>query len=308
MKNILCLIIFMLIGFPVSRQEGDLDWKPSVEIDKVWSLRQLEELFNGKKVNENECTGNIDVFVLDWYGTYDDTTTAARIRALKDFYNEKYSKKIRLVSYLSGGTYEYYRPDTASFSDEVIGNRIFDKFDENSIPTYWPGEKWLDFRRLDILKKIMEKRVKLAKKVGFDGIEWDNIDISLYSDMKIEHSYCGFEIKLVDQLKYNKTLANITHKHGLAVGLKNNIEQLRHLHEYYDFAMNEEMYTNDKDSIILYFHYFSNEKYKKPVINIEYDCDRDDCKENCDTSIHYNIYTIYKTDYFGVEDENSRCN
>lgn len=70
------------------------------------------------------------------------------------------------IAYFSGGTYENWRPDAASFPAGVRGNAV----------DGWAGENWLDVRQLDVLAPIMSARADVAKTKGFDGIEWDNVD------------------------------------------------------------------------------------------------------------------------------------
>lgn len=299
MKRIIFLATLLILSFASWGQ--DSKWIPSIENDKIWSLRQIESMFNKKgKIKKSVCREEIDVFIIDWYGV-DSNVMVVKLNALRKFYDKKYNKKIKLVSYFSGGTYEDYRPDTASFPKTVRGKKVFHDAGQN----YWVGEEWLDIRQLDVLKPIMEERVKLADNLKFDGIEWDNVDVFLYADEETEHKYCGFNISKEDQLKYNKALAEITHKYGLAVGLKNDIEQIRELHEHFDFAMNEEMYSYDRDSVQLYSKFFTEKG--KPVINIEYKCNLKKCKKDCKTSIRYKILTLYKKDYFGPESKKSRC-
>ena len=40
----------------------------------------------------------------------------------------------------------------------------------------WPGERWLDVRALDVLGPIIERRLDLCARKGFDGVEADNVD------------------------------------------------------------------------------------------------------------------------------------
>jgi hypothetical protein len=40
----------------------------------------------------------------------------------------------------------------------------------------WPGEHWLDVRRLDVLGPILERRLDLCRQKGFDAVEPDNVD------------------------------------------------------------------------------------------------------------------------------------
>jgi hypothetical protein len=58
----------------------------------------------------------------------------------------------RAVCYLSAGSYENWRPDRDDFPRRVIGKKL----------EGWPGERWLDIRRRDVLRPIMAARVDLC--------------------------------------------------------------------------------------------------------------------------------------------------
>jgi hypothetical protein len=129
----------------------------------------------------------------------------------------------KVIGYFSAGSWEDWRPDADQFPPEVLGN-------DNG----WPGEKWLDIRRLDVLGPIMEARMDLAAQKGFDGVEPDNVDG--YSNKT------GFPLTYQDQLNYNIFLANAAHERGLSVALKNDIEQIVDLEPYFDWALNEQCF------------------------------------------------------------------
>jgi hypothetical protein len=129
----------------------------------------------------------------------------------------------KVIGYFSAGSWEDWRPDADQFPPEVLGN-------DNG----WPGEKWLDIRRLDVLGPIMEARMDMAAQKGFDGVEPDNVDG--YSNKT------GFPLTYQDQLNYNIFLANAAHERGLSVALKNDIEQIVDLEPYFDWALNEQCF------------------------------------------------------------------
>ena len=43
-------------------------------------------------------------------------------------------------------------------------------------PNGWPGERWFDIRRLDVLGSIMRDRIENCRRKGFDAVEPDNVD------------------------------------------------------------------------------------------------------------------------------------
>jgi hypothetical protein len=133
-----------------------------------------------------------------------------------------------VLCYLDAGTLEPGRPDAGSYPAAVIGNELPD----------WPGEHWLDIRRLDVLGPILEHRLDLCAQKGFDGVEPDNVDA--YSNSS------GFPLTAADQLRFNSFLADAAHARGLSIGLKNDLEQAAALEPSFDFAINEECFQNSE--------------------------------------------------------------
>jgi hypothetical protein len=130
----------------------------------------------------------------------------------------------RVVCYLDAGTYEPDRPDQADFPAEVIGTELPD----------WPGEHWLDIRRLDVLGPILERRLDLCRRKGFDAVEPDNVDA--YANDS------GFPLTAADQLGFNRFLARAAHARGLSIGLKNDLDQVAALEPQFDWALNEQCF------------------------------------------------------------------
>jgi hypothetical protein len=130
----------------------------------------------------------------------------------------------KVVCYLDVGTYEPGRPDSSAFPKWVIGKELAE----------WPGEHWLDVRRLNVLKPIIEHRLDLCQHEGFDGVEPDNVDA--YANDS------GFELTAADQLRYNRLVAQAAHDRGLSVGLKNDLDQAAALEPDFDWALNEQCF------------------------------------------------------------------
>jgi len=145
-----------------------------------------------------------------------------------------HAKGRKVICYLSAGSWENWRPDAGKFPDVVKGNN-----------NGWPGEKWLDIRRLDVLGPIMEARMDLCKQKGFDAVEPDNVDGYTNST--------GFPLTAQDQIAYNKFLASAAHARGLSVGLKNDIDQVAALLPYFDWALNEQCFQYSECSTLLPF-------------------------------------------------------
>lgn len=80
----------------------------------------------------------------------------------------------------------------------------------------------------------MTSRMKLAVQKGCDAVDPDNMDGYTNDN--------GFKLTAAQQLKYNKFIADLAHKHNLAVGLKNDLNQIKDLVSSFDFAVNEQCF------------------------------------------------------------------
>ena len=153
---------------------------------------------------------------------------------------------IKVVCYFSAGSYENYRDDKDLFLPNTLGNTL----------DGWADERWLDIRSANV-HSIMKKRLDIAKNKGCDGVEPDNMDG--YTNKS------GFNLTSQDQLAYNRFIANEAHKRGLAVGLKNDLDQISELVEYFDFAVNEQCFEyNECDALLPFIN------HGKPVLTAEY--------------------------------------
>ncbi len=144
--------------------------------------------------------------------------TASDVRAM-------HRAGIKVVCYLSAGTFENWRPDVNRFPSRLLGR-----------PNGWPGERWLDVRDAQrpgsVLLAIMRARLDMCARKGFDGVELDNVDG--YTNRT------GFPLTAGDQLYYDATLANAAHRRGLMVLQKNDNAQIPELLPYFDAALNEQ--------------------------------------------------------------------
>ncbi len=200
-----------------------------------------------------------DVFALDMFDT-----SASTIATLK-------KRGKRVVCYLNAGAYEKWRPDARRFPREVLGNDMAD----------WPGERWLDIRRMDLLQPIMAARLDLCRKRGFDGVIFDNVNSYL--------NPTGFPLTPADQLRYSAWLGNEARARGLAAGMNNNSEQARELEPYFDWAQAESCFEEGwcKD-----FKPFTDAK--KPVLAIEYLPSKHDLKTLCTAAAALQVTVIVK--------------
>jgi hypothetical protein len=127
----------------------------------------------------------------------------------------------KVICYVNAGAWEDYRPDAARFPASLLGRG-----------NGWDGERWLDIRRLKVLRPLMAKRFDMCRAKGFDAVEPDLLDA--YTNRT------GFPLTAADQLVYNRMIAKLAHDRGMAVGLKNDLEQIPQLVRNFDFAVNEE--------------------------------------------------------------------
>jgi hypothetical protein len=125
----------------------------------------------------------------------------------------------------------------------------------------WPGERWLDIRRIDVLAPIMRARIAMCRGKGFDAVEPDNVDG--YANES------GFPLTAADQLRYNRQLARLAHRAGLAVGLKNDLGQAAALRRDFDFAVVEQCFQYDECGKTRAFT-----RAGKPVFAVEYELPR----------------------------------
>ncbi len=157
-------------------------------------------------INQNV---NASLFDVDLFDT--PATTVAALHA----------KGRKVACYFSAGSFENWRPDASAYPAEVKG-----------AGNGWPGERWLDVRRLDVLGPIIDARLDLCRAHGFDSADPDNMDGFTNST--------GFPLTAADQLAFNVYVANAAHARGLSVALKNDLAQIPDLVPYYDWALNEQ--------------------------------------------------------------------
>ncbi|MFZ0160762.1 MAG: endo alpha-1,4 polygalactosaminidase [Kineosporiaceae bacterium] len=200
-------------------------WRPPARVSWQWQL-----------------TGSLDLGVdADVYDVDVFTTSAAQVRQL-------HAQGRRVICYLNAGSYEPGRPDSTSYPAAILGQPL----------DGWPGERWLDVRRLDLVLPLIAARMDLCASKGFDGVEPDNVD-GYVNDT-------GFDLTVADQERFNRELARLAHERGLAVGLKNDLDQVDVLQPAFDFAVNEQCVQERECSRLLPFVTAG-----KPVLHVEYD-------------------------------------
>ena len=152
----------------------------------------------------------------------------------------------RVVCYFSAGSSENWRADFSKFGAGDMGQPL----------DGWAGERWLDTRSANV-RAVMKSRLELAAAKGCDGVEPDNMDA--YTNDP------GLPLNAGTQLDYNRFLAREAHALGLAIGLKNDVDQLAALAPDFDFAVNEQCHEYNECG-----GYSAFTSAGKPVFNAEY--------------------------------------
>lgn len=202
-------------------------YQPPVGVSWQWQL--LVDDQHPLNTSYDAQVYNIDLF----------NTPKSTIRALQ-------AENRKVICYFSAGTHENYRPDRNQFAGADLGNSLED----------WPGERWLDVRSANV-RRIMIERLDLAAEKGCDAVEPDNVQGYLEPT--------GFELTSQDQLAYNRFIANEAHRRGLGVALKNALEQVESLVDYFDFSINEQCFQYNECDLLLPFI-----QAGKPVLHAEY--------------------------------------
>lgn len=153
---------------------------------------------------------------------------------------------IKVICYFSAGSYEDFREDSNKFLPSDLGSTL-DGFAD---------ERWLDIRSSNV-HTIMKDRLDTAKQKGCDGVEPDNMDGYLNNS--------GFALTANDQLAFNRFIANESHNRELSVGLKNDLDQIADLVDYFDFSVNEQCFEFQECNLLTPF--IDN---GKAVLNAEY--------------------------------------
>ncbi|GGT15441.1 endo alpha-1,4 polygalactosaminidase [Streptomyces chromofuscus] len=193
-----------------ARTPGEL-WRPRPGSAWQWQL-------------DGKVDPSVDVPVYDIDGFENSAADVARLH--------RDGRKV--ICYVNVGAWEDFRPDRHAFPGSVLGR-----------PNGWRGERWLDIRRVPVLRPIMERRFDMCRDKGFDAVEPDLVEGYAHDT--------GFPLTARDQLRYNRMIARLAHERGLAVGLKNDLAQIPQLLDDFDFAVNEECAQYDECTLLAPF-------------------------------------------------------
>jgi hypothetical protein len=188
---------------------GNVPWQ--WELDHPLDISSPSDMGTGVRTYTGAPAPGPVVYDID--GFDNSARVVARLHALGS----------HVICYIDVGTWEDWRPDAKKFPRSVIGAN-----------NGWPGERWLDIRRLSVLEPIMSARMEMCKQKGFDAVEPDNLD-GYENDS-------GFPLTAPEQLTYNKWVAHEVHSLGMSVALKNDPDQAAALEPYFDFAIDEQCF------------------------------------------------------------------
>ncbi len=215
---------------------------------------------------EIDTSLDVEMYNLDLFDASDDVI-------------EEVTEESTLICYFSAGTYEDWREDAGDYPSAVLG----DPLDE------WEGEKWVDVRD-DRVRDILEARLDLAFERGCDGVEPDNVDGYANDN--------GLGLNETEQLDFNQWIANEAHERGLSVALKNDLDQLEELVDYFDWHLDESCHEYDECDRLAVFT-----SADKAAFVAEYVDDWEDAESLADDvcGTHEGLSTIIKTWDLGPE-------
>ncbi len=204
------------------------DWL-RLSVEKTWQWQLQPD------VNDAINTSyQVDVYDIDLFDAPDATIEALHAEGRS------------IICYFSAGTFEDFRDDAGDFLADELGNTL----------GQFADERWLDIRSSHI-QRIMLARLDVAVARGCDGVEPDNVDGYVNNS--------GFDLTASDQLAFNRFIANAAHERGLSVGLKNDLDQIPELVDYFDFSVNEQCHEFDECATLQPFI-----DANKAVFNAEY--------------------------------------
>ncbi len=255
---ILAVILILVIGYFVitnysSEDESDIPTNQTTNTNASSSLGNWWEpspavTWQWQLSGDINTTYDVDIYDVDLVDTPQATINALHNRGIK------------VICYFSAGSWEKFRNDANEFPDDVLGN-VLDG---------WPDEKWLDISNYEKFSDIMEARLDMAVAKGCDGVEPDNVDG--YQNKN------GLSLTYNDQIIYNKWLAVQAHARGLAIGLKNDLDQIEDLVGDFDFAVNEQCFEYDECEALTPFTDQGN-----AVLGVEYELEAEDFCEQANS-------------------------
>ena len=201
-----------------------------------WARFTPDTSWTWQLLGDTDTGYEVDVYVVDMFQQVEG-----------DVIDRLHAQGKQVICYFSAGTFEPWRPDVDLFANVPMGGAHY----------AYPSEIWLDVSSPETAK-VMANRMDMAVALGCDGVELDNVD-GFVADT-------GLSITYDQAIAYQRSLANEAHKRNLAVALKNAIEMIPDVAQYFDLAINEVcLVWNECGS------YSAMIAAGKPVFHVEYD-------------------------------------
>ncbi len=167
----------------------------------------------------------VDMYDIDGF-----LTTAAQVSRIHTSWQASTLPHPKVACYLDLA-WENYRPDGSptpwgtAFPARTLGRIYYG----------YANERWVDFRQLHALEPMIDARIAMCQKKGFDAVELD--DIESYD------SPTGFHLTPGDAQNFLAYVDNDVHRHGMSVLWKNTGLLSWWGRHYTDGAVVEECYT-----------------------------------------------------------------
>ncbi|KAH8723256.1 glycoside hydrolase superfamily [Phaeosphaeriaceae sp. PMI808] len=255
---ILALALGLGLGLTLGKDDGDddeptytplptptsrLPWTPKV--NETWQITLLHP--PSLSADAVSTTPNVSIFDLDLFDT--PVSTISKLHQLGK----------NVICYFSAGSYEGWRPDAKEFAAGDLGDKM-DGWDE----------KWLKTSSENV-RRIMKKRIELAREKGCDGIDPDNVDGFQNKN--------GVGLTANDSINYIQYLSSVCRPLNLTLGLKNAGSIISAVLPLVDFSVNEQCAQYSECSKFQPFIAAG-----KPVFHIEYPAGSRDLQQNVEAT------------------------
>jgi hypothetical protein len=171
----------------------------------------------------------VDIYDADGF-----LTTPAQIRQIHTRWQAATLAHPKAVCYLDLA-WEDYRPDGSPTPRGLFPAGALGK-----IYYGYPEERWVDFRQLGALKPMLDERIAMCARKGFDAVELDDID-------SFDPAWTtGFHLTPGDARSYLAYAFNQVHRDGMTVLWKNTPGLAWWGVRYTDGAVVEECYVYDE--------------------------------------------------------------
>jgi hypothetical protein len=172
----------------------------------------------------------VDIYDIDGF-----LTTAAQVRAIRTTWQASTLTHPRTVCYLDLA-WEDYRTDASPGASPPPGGGVFPAATLGNVYYGYPDERWVDFRQLDALKPMLDERIRMCARKGFDSVELDDIDGF------DPPSTTGFDLTPGDAQNFLAYAFNEIHRDGMTGLWKNSPWLSSWGRDYADGAVVEECY------------------------------------------------------------------